>query len=440
MLSSIFGRRRRRSDLRATALALVITGFISGIALATDAKTARRPLLVTVDDLPVAAGSMHTDPVERERITRGLLAVLAKHNVQAVGFVIWGSVRSEADRAILGRWLAAGHELGNHSRGHLDYPLTATDDYVADVDAGRAGLEAFLAPHGRHVRFFRFPFLREGDTEPKLDAMRKYLDGSGQRNMPVTIDNQDWSFEERWVKARQTGDAKAMSTIADEYQLALRSEIIAQTELGDELFERAVPQVLLLHANEVGSAQWDSLFTWIEERGYRFAAADELIGDSAIASLPRFVSRYGGSHWNRVARVRNSERVRARVQEALDAQVAAWNRGDLDSFCAGYADDAVFLSPSGITNGRQAVLDRYRAKYPTQAAMGTLTIEPLDVREAWGSEVSSFGDALPSRTHGVSIAGRWTLKKSDGTTATGLTLIVFHRRGDKWLVVQDASM
>ena len=36
------------------------------------ASTAR-PVLVTVDDLPIALGSMHEDPAERERITRELL-------------------------------------------------------------------------------------------------------------------------------------------------------------------------------------------------------------------------------------------------------------------------------------------------------------------------------------------------------------------------------
>ncbi len=72
--------------------------------------------------------------------------------------------------------------------------------------------------------------------------------------------------------------------------------------------------------------------------------------------------------------------------------------------------------------------------------MGTLTLEPLDVREAWGNEVSALGDALPSRTHGVTIAARWTLVKADGTEATGLTLLVLHRRAGGWAIVQDASM
>ncbi len=401
---------------------------------------AGRPLLVTVDDLPVAAGRLHTDAGERARITQGLLAVLAKHHVPAVGFVVWGNVAGAQDAKILEAWLEAGHELGNHSRGHLDYSRTAAEAYIADVEAGRAGLAGVLAPRGRAVRFFRFPFLREGNTEVKLDAMRSYLERSRQRAVPVTIDDQDWSYEERWVTARRAGDPQAMARVAEEYQAALRVEVLAQTETGDELFGRPVSQVLLLHANEVGAAQWDALFAWLESRGYRFATADEVMADPAIATPHRYVNEPGGSLWYHVAHERQALKAREQVANLLETQAAAWNRGDLAAFCAVYDEDAVFVTPSGLTRGRQAVLDRYQAHYPTHDAMGALTLEPLEVREAWGNEATLLGDAVPSRVHGVSVVARWTLRMGDGSQRTGLTLLVLHRRDGRWVIVQDASM
>ncbi len=145
---------------------------------------------------------MHADAADRQRITEGLLAVLAKHRVPAVGFVIWSSVRDDADRALLDRWLAAGHEIGNHSDRHLNLTTTAADTWLADVERAREGLDGFLRERkGRPLRFFRFPFLREGDTDAKVDAVRAWLARTGQRNLTVTIDDQDWSYEEPWVKA-----------------------------------------------------------------------------------------------------------------------------------------------------------------------------------------------------------------------------------------------
>jgi uncharacterized protein (TIGR02246 family) len=115
----------------------------------------------------------------------------------------------------------------------------------------------------------------------------------------------------------------------------------------------------------------------------------------------------------------------------LERQVRAWNRGDLAAFCEVYAEDATFLSPSGITRGRQAVLDRYRKRYPDESAMGALTLDPIETRPV----------ATPHEgpLSALSIAARWTLAYPDKPAATGLTLVVLHRVGARWLIVQDAS-
>lgn len=116
---------------------------------------------------------------------------------------------------------------------------------------------------------------------------------------------------------------------------------------------------------------------------------------------------------------------RDEVLRAFTASAAAWNRGDLEGFVAHYAEDAVFVSPSGVTTGRAEVLARYRKRYPDAQTMGKLTLEPLDVRVA--------GDA-------VSVAARWTLAYPDKAAATGHTVVVFMRVKGAWRIVQDASM
>jgi uncharacterized protein (TIGR02246 family) len=109
----------------------------------------------------------------------------------------------------------------------------------------------------------------------------------------------------------------------------------------------------------------------------------------------------------------------------LDAQIAAWNHGDLEAFCALYAEDAVFASPTGLNRGRQEVLERYRKRYPDRAAMGTLAFEKQDVRATADT---------------VSIVARWRLSYPDKPEASGLTLVVLRRTSDGWRLVQDASM
>jgi uncharacterized protein (TIGR02246 family) len=114
------------------------------------------------------------------------------------------------------------------------------------------------------------------------------------------------------------------------------------------------------------------------------------------------------------------------IGQLLREQSAAWNRGDLDAFCSVYASDATFITPTGSTRGRQAVLDRYRKKYVDKEGMGSLSLVNEEVR------------SLPSS--GASVIARWTLTWPD-KTATGHTLLVLRSRGGgQWEIVQDASM
>lgn len=114
------------------------------------------------------------------------------------------------------------------------------------------------------------------------------------------------------------------------------------------------------------------------------------------------------------------------IGSLLREQSTAWNRGDLEAFCAVYADDATFISPSGLTKGRQAVLARYRKKYVDKAGMGSLS---LDIQEVRSLQPAS-----------ASVVARWTLTWPDKPKASGLTLLVLTLTPQGWRIVQDASM
>ncbi len=104
-----------------------------------------------------------------------------------------------------------------------------------------------------------------------------------------------------------------------------------------------------------------------------------------------------------------------------------------------YADDALFLSTSGETRGRAAVLGRYRARDAGAAAMGTLSPTPVELRELWGPEITQLGDAEPGAIHALTVAARWTLARKGQPDASGFTLLVLGRAAGRWSIVQDAS-
>jgi ketosteroid isomerase-like protein len=119
----------------------------------------------------------------------------------------------------------------------------------------------------------------------------------------------------------------------------------------------------------------------------------------------------------------NAEAVAA-VRAVLDAQAAAWNRGDIEGYMDGYerAETTTFVSGDTVTRGWQTVLDRYKARYDTREKMGTLAFSELEIK--------------PLSPFYAQATGRWQLTRAADTPAGRFTLIL--RRTDKgWRVVHD---
>jgi uncharacterized protein (TIGR02246 family) len=115
------------------------------------------------------------------------------------------------------------------------------------------------------------------------------------------------------------------------------------------------------------------------------------------------------------------------VRQVLDAQAAAWNRGDLEAFVASYWDDPrlSFCGKSGVVRGRQDLLATYRRSYPDAAARGTLTFALLEVRALGTDSALVLGRYELARA--VPAAGFFTLIVE--RTPAGLVITHDHTSG-----------
>jgi ketosteroid isomerase-like protein len=121
----------------------------------------------------------------------------------------------------------------------------------------------------------------------------------------------------------------------------------------------------------------------------------------------------------------NEETVKA-VRAVLDAQAAAWNRGDIDGYMDGYerAETTTFVSGDTITHGWQTVLDHYKKAYDSRAKMGALAFSELDIQP-----VSPF--------YAVA-TGRWQLVRAEDKPHGCFTLL-FRRTSAGWRIVRDTT-
>ena len=117
-------------------------------------------------------------------------------------------------------------------------------------------------------------------------------------------------------------------------------------------------------------------------------------------------------------------KIAASVRAVMDAQAAAWNRGDIEGYMDGYArsDDIVFISGDTLTRGWTVVLERYRRGYDSREKMGQLTFSDLEVN-AIGKDAAV-------------VQGRWQLVRANDKPHGRFTLIFRHTK-EGWRIVHD---
>ena len=114
------------------------------------------------------------------------------------------------------------------------------------------------------------------------------------------------------------------------------------------------------------------------------------------------------------------------ARSVLDAQVGAWNRGDLERFMATYwrSPDLVFCSGATVTKGWDETFARYRKRYQSEGReMGPLRFDAIEV--------------IPLGEDAALARGAWRLHMADGREPHGLFTLLLRRLDGTWRIVHD---
>lgn len=114
------------------------------------------------------------------------------------------------------------------------------------------------------------------------------------------------------------------------------------------------------------------------------------------------------------------------VRAVLEAQVAAWNKADIDGFMIGYWKDEklTFISGGDITRGWEPTRERYIKKYQADGKdkMGKLSFGDLNV------EILGPTAAM--------VRGRFDLVRGDKTDWGRFTLVL-RKLPEGWRIIHD---
>ena len=261
-----------------------------------------REVAVTFDDLPAPADSVvSNDPAALQAMTARLLAELKEYHIPAIGFVNEDKLgRGEFNERvdILKMWVNAGFALGNHTYSHADIDAMPLASYELDFLRGEAVTQPLLLAKGKRERYFRYPYLDVGETLETKRAFGDFLARQGYAVAPVTIDNEEYMFAAVYAHALATGDTETADRVAASF-LSYMNGIFAYFEkFSSETLGYEPRQVLLLHADELGTDELPELVKMMRGRGYRFVSLREALRDPAYRMLDGYDDDMdGGVSW-----------------------------------------------------------------------------------------------------------------------------------------------
>lgn len=217
-----------------------------------------------------------------------ILAHLAQTKTKAIFFVTGNNVNSPKGLELVKDWGEQGHALANHTYSHrsLHSSKVTLQEYLQDMEKNHQ----LLSGYPGWVNRFRFPYLKEGKDKLKRDGVRTWLKEHQYKSGAVSIDASDWYYNQHYLKLLRKGDDDKVALLKQAYLEHLWGRAQYYDGLSQQMLNRSVDHVLLLHVNAINAAFLSEVIAMFRAKGWHFIAPlkafEDPIYHQAIDVLP----------------------------------------------------------------------------------------------------------------------------------------------------------
>lgn len=238
---------------------------------------------ITFDD-----GSTNDMPGYKNEVWNNMiLDNLEKHKLESMFFIKGIALNNVKGDSIISSWNERNHAIANHTYNHPYF--NSKNLTAADFENELLKNDSLIRNYSNFKSFFRFPYLKEGNTKEKVDDFRKILEKHNYRNGHVSIDASDWYVNSRLV------DKLKLDSLADvePYRKFYLEHLLNRAEFYDslatEITGRKIKHVLLLHHNLAAALFLDDLIKKFEGEGWEVIDAMEAYKDDIYTRQPNKV-------------------------------------------------------------------------------------------------------------------------------------------------------
>jgi peptidoglycan/xylan/chitin deacetylase (PgdA/CDA1 family) len=253
---------------------------------------------LTFDDLPLNGllplGAKQSD------FARDTVRVLKRHRIPAShGFINANKLESNPDGALALRiWIEAGHPLANHAYSHMDLTRNSAEEFERDILRNEPALMLLQPRKGSDAaswKWFRYPYLHEGDTLEKRRGVRAFLASNGYRIAQTTLDYEDYLWNSAYARCISAADQESMRWLRESYRTAAREHIRFGRDNSRAVYGRDIHHVLLLHLGVFSSHILPDLFEILETEGFEIVTLEQAQKDTAYDYDPDLADARGGT-------------------------------------------------------------------------------------------------------------------------------------------------
>ncbi len=216
---------------------------------------------------------------------QAILEALKTHRTKAALFVIGRNIEDEEGKKLLTAWDQAGHMIANHTYSHRNLNAPETDIKWYQDDILQA--EALLKQFPRFQKFFRFPFLKEGDTAAKRDSVRAFMAEHGYRNGHVTIDASDWYIDQRLTACLKENPNADVKPYRDYYLQHMWERASYYDKLAERVVKRDIRHTILVHFNLLNALFLGDLIAMFKQKGWLPIHPEFAYGAEVFSAQPK---------------------------------------------------------------------------------------------------------------------------------------------------------
>ena len=242
---------------------------------------ARTKVALTFDDLPVHGplppGTTRAD------VARSIVATLKAAKAPATyGFINAKGIQDAPETAeFLEIWRAAGHPLGNHTFSHMDLHTNSVEAFEKDALANEPTLQASMGANDWH--WFRYPYLREGETIEKRHAIAAFLGERGYRVAEVTLSFDDYAYNDPYATLpRRQGQRRPRVAEGELRESRGGRALTRGREEARRLYGRDIGHVMLLHVGAFQMVMLPRLMDLLGEQWVRSRHASGSTGRPGV--------------------------------------------------------------------------------------------------------------------------------------------------------------